>query len=371
MLRVNQHHKLLEHVQVGNSIVKNRVGVAPMTRTSATPEGLATDQMAEYYASFARGGFGFVITEGTYTDELYSQCYFNQPGLVNEEQANAWKKVVDTVHEAGAQIIVQLEHAGALSQGNRFKSKNLAPSEVLPKGEPLSFYGGSDKFSTPRAATKEDIEQVIQGFIESSLRAKQAGFDGVEIHGANGYLLDQFLTDYTNQRTDEYGGTAENRVRILVEISTAVRAAVGPEFTIGIRISQAKVNDYAHKWAGGEEDAKVIFGQLRKAGLDYIHVTEYKAWEPAFEKGGPSLVELAKKYAKTIIIANGQLESPSKASEIIGHDQADLVTLGKGALANHDWVERVQQGKSIAELDQDKVLRPDATIKDYEILANW
>ncbi|MGF9696403.1 hypothetical protein ACMX2M_07155 [Paenibacillus polymyxa] len=135
--------------------------------------------------------------------------------------------------------------------------------------------------------------------------------------------------------------------------------------------AKVKVNDYAHKWAGGEEDAKVIFGQLRKAGLDYIHVTEYKAWEPAFEKEEPSLVELAKKYARTIIIANGQLESPSKASKIIGHDKADLVTLGKGALANHDWVERIKQGKSIAELDKDKILRPYATVKDYEILANW
>ncbi|MEK4526822.1 MULTISPECIES: NADH:flavin oxidoreductase [Paenibacillus] len=368
MVKLVQKNKLFEPVNVGYNFLKNRVGVAPMTRTSATPEGLATEQMAEYYASFARGGFGFVITEGTYTDQLYSQCYFNQPGLINEEQAIAWKKVVDTVHEADAAIIVQLEHAGALSQGNRFSSHNLAPSKVQPKGDPLAFYGGVDKFPTPIAATKQDIEQVIQGFVESAIRAKAVGFDGVEIHGANGYLLDQFLTDYTNERSDEYGGSTENRVRLLIEVSSAVRKAVGPNFTVGIRISQAKVNDYIHKWGGGEADAKVIFGGLGQTGLDYIHVTEYKAWKPAFEENGPSLVQLAKRFSGKIVIANGQLEDPLKASEIITDDKADLVTLGKGALANHDWVTKVKEGKLLAEMREDKILRPDATIKNFEIL---
>ncbi|AUS26659.1 oxidoreductase [Paenibacillus polymyxa] len=169
------------------------------------------------------------------------------------------KKVVDAVHAAGSSIVVQLEHAGALSQGNRFKSQNLAPSEVLPKGEPLAFYGGAESFSTPIAATKEDIEEVIRGFVASAVRAKSVGFDGVEIHGANGYLLDQFLTDYTNRQTDEYGGSIENRIRLLVEVATAIRQAVGPDFTVGIRISQAKVNDYQHKWSGKEDEAEVIF----------------------------------------------------------------------------------------------------------------
>ncbi|MBD7971018.1 oxidoreductase [Paenibacillus gallinarum] len=362
---MTQHKKLFESVQIGTKLLKNRVGVAPLTRTSATPEGLATEQMSKYYASFARGGFGFIITEGTYTDEVHSQCYFNQPGLVNEEQADAWKQVVDAVHEEGALIFVQLQHAGAISQGNRFKTTNLAPSAVLPKGDPLFFYGGATSFSTPRAATKSDIDEVIQGFVNSAVRAKAIGFDGVEIHGANGYLLDEFLTDYTNLRTDEYGGNPENRVRLLVQVANAIREVVGASFVVGIRISQGKANDYLHKWSGAEEDARVIFSELGKTELDYIHITEYQAWQPAFSQG-ESLVKLAKKYSGIPIIANGQLEDPDKASDMIGQDQADLVALGKGALANHNWVNKVQRGEALSELD-DKVLRPDATIKDFEI----
>ncbi|MGW9019060.1 NADH:flavin oxidoreductase, partial [Priestia megaterium] len=236
-------------------------------------------------------------------------------------------------------------------------------------GEQLEFYGGEGPFPLPKEATKEDILEVINGFIHSAKLAKSAGFDGIEIHGANGYLLDEFLTDYTNKRTDEYGGSTENRVRLLVEVSKAVREAVGPDFTVGIRISQGKVNDYEHKWAGKEKDAEIIFGQLGQAGLDYIHVTEYEAWKPAFSTDGDtgaSLVSLAKKYGKIPVIANGHLEDPERASEMVQKEGADVVTLGKGALANHDWVNKVKNGKPLAEFDPEKVLRPDATIKDFE-----
>ncbi|WP_054024906.1 NADH:flavin oxidoreductase [Bacillus sp. FJAT-28004] len=363
---------LFETTKVGQVTLENRVAVAPMTRVSATPEGNATDKMASYYSSFARGGFGLIITEGTYTDELYSQCYLNQVGIANDVQAQSWKTVVNAVHQAGAKIIVQLEHAGALSQGNRFATQNLAPSSVKPIGDPLAFYGGETEFPTPREATKKDLQEVINGFVSSALRAKAVGFDGIEIHGANGYLLDQFLTEYTNQRKDEYGGSSVNRVRLLVEVATAVRQVVGEEFTVGIRISQGKVNDFAHKWAGKEEDAKMIFGQLGQAGLNYIHVTEYEAWHPAFpqhesDNEGVSLAALAKKYGKLPVIANGHLEDPTKGSGMVADGIADVITLGKGALANHDWVNKVKNGDPLATFDPEKVLRPDARIKDFEI----
>ncbi|WP_141136646.1 NADH:flavin oxidoreductase [Paenibacillus herberti] len=343
-----------------------------MTRISATSEGLATDQMASYYASFARGGFGLIITEGAYTDELYSQGYFDQPGLANDAQAQSWKKVVEDVHQAGAKTIAQLMHAGAISQGNRFVTQRLAPSSIQPKGEQLSIYGGEGSYPTPGEATKEDLQNVINGFVDSAVRAKTIGFDGVEIHGANGYLLDQFLTDYTNQRRDEFGGSTANRVRFLLEVSRAVRQAVGPDFTVGIRISQGKVNDYTHKWAGNEEDAKVIFGQLGQAGLDYIHVTEHKAWQPAFpqyegDNSGESLAVLAKKYAGLPVVANGHLEEPSKANEMLANGDADMVTIGKGALANHDWVNKIKDGAPLHPFDPDMILRPDAKIKEFEV----
>lgn len=358
---------LFDTVKVGGTTLLNRVGVAPMTRISASSEGLATEQMPSYYGSFARGGFGLIIVEGTYTDELYSQCYFDQGGLANEEQAQSWKKVVEAVHQAGAKIIIQLEHAGALSQGNRFAQQNIAPSAIQPKGEQLPFYGGHGAFPTPKEATKDDIKYIIKGFVDTALRAKSTGFDGVEIHGANGYLLDQFLTDYTNNRTDEYGGSTENRVRLLVEVSNAVREAVGPEFTVGIRISQSKVNDYTHKWAGKEKDAEIIFSQLGQAGLDYVHVTEYQALQPAFSDGSvETLAGLAKKYGKITVIANGHSEDPTKASEMIVSGKADVITLGKEALANHDWVNKVKNGELLVVFNPESVLRPDAKLKEFE-----
>lgn len=358
---------LFETVTLGTTILNNRVGVAPMTRTSATEEGLVTNQMISYYTSFAQGGFGLIITEGTYIDDRYSQTYFKQPGIVYDKQAQEWKKIVDSVHQAGAKIFMQIQHSGPLSQGNRFVEETIAPSVVQPKGEQLEFYGGKGPFSIPKEATKEEITDVINGFVNAAKRAQSVGFDGVEIHGANGYLLDAFLTDYTNQRTDEYGGTTENRVRLLVEVSKAVREAVGPDFTVGIRISQGKVNDYTHKWVGKEQDAATIFGQLGQAGLDYIHVTEHKAWQPAFDTSDLPLAAFAKKYGKIPVIANGHLENPSKASEMITHGEADVITLGKGALANHDWVNKVQDKETLQEFDQERILRPDAKIKEFEI----
>ncbi len=241
-------------------------------------------------------------------------------------------------------------YAGALSQGNRFVNSTIAPSAAQPKGEQMEFYGGKGPFPMPKEASEEDIADVIKGFAEASARAKAAGFDGVEIHGANGYILDQFLTGYTNKRTGEFGGSAENWTRLLTEVSRAVREAVGAEFTVGIRISQGKVNDYEHKWAGKEKEAEIIFSQLSEAGLDFIHVTEYEAWQPAFPEGegtaatdsafgdgGASLAALAKKYGGLPVIANGHLKKPDLVQAIIAKGEADVISLGKGALANHDW----------------------------------
>ncbi|MDN4865465.1 NADH:flavin oxidoreductase [Priestia megaterium] len=371
---------LFKTVTLGNITLNNRIGVAPMARVSATFEGLATTQMVSYYKSFARGGFGLIITEAIYTDDKYSQGYLNNPGLINEEQTRAWKKVVDSVHQAGAKIFAQIMHVGALSQGNRFIQETIGPSAVQPKGKQMEFYEGKGLYRIPREATQQELSEVINGFVNTAKRAKTAGFDGVEIHGANGYLLDQFLTDYTNRRIDEYGGSTENRVRLLVEVSKAVREAVGQDFTIGIRISQGKVNDYNYKWAGKEKDAEIIFSQLGRAGLDFIHVTEYEAWQPAFPKDEEtiitnsgldnsdlSLAALAKKYGKVCVIANGHLEDPVKAKEIIEKGEADIITLGKGALANHDWVNKVKNGEPLAKFDEEKVLRPDVKIKDFEV----
>jgi 2,4-dienoyl-CoA reductase-like NADH-dependent reductase (Old Yellow Enzyme family) len=345
----------------------NRIGLAPMTRTSATAEGLATEEMAQYYTNFAKGGFSLILTEGTYTDDQYSQGYFNQPGIINKEQINAWEKVTKSVKQQGAKIFVQLMHAGALSQGNRFVSNTAGPSAVKPQGEQLGFYGGSGEFTLPKEMTEADIADVIKGFVIAAKNAKEAGFDGIEIHGANGYVLDQFLTDYTNKRQDQYGGSLENRLRLPIEVVKAVREAVGADYPVGIRLSQAKVNDSDHKWKGGESDAEVIFTKFVDAGIDYIHIAEPNAAVPAFGETGPSLVELVKKYTNTVVIANGSLGDPDVAEALLNERKADIVTIGKAALANQDWANKVKNGKNLEEFDFQKILLPQASLKEFEV----
>lgn len=328
-------------LKIGSLSLKNRLAVAPMTRVSANEDGTVGPLMKDYYQSFAKGGFSLVITEGIYTDKLHSQGYRYQPGLTDEKQSQSWCVVTDAVHQRGGLIIAQLMHAGSLSQYNKYSDHNIAPSAVQPLGQEMTFYYGKGDYSTPRAMTEDDIANVINGFINAARLAKLAGFDGVEIHGANGYLLDQFMTLYTNDRADEYGGILTNRLRIYKEIITSVREAVGHDFLIGVRFSQAKVNDSEYKWPEKEIDAEYIFQSVNNFGVDYIHTTEFDAKSPAFEKGF-SLAELAKKHGGVPIIANGNVNNESDAKLLIETSQADIISLGKTALANPNWPNAIQ-----------------------------
>ncbi|GAC1452891.1 MAG: NADH:flavin oxidoreductase [Pseudarthrobacter sp.] len=352
--------------RIGSTLLPNRVALAPMTRVSATADGHATERMTSYYSRFARGGFGLLITEGIYTDTAHSQGYLFQPGLATTEQADSWVKVVDAVHARGSRIFAQLMHAGAQSQGNRFVDSTIGPSAVAPKGSQLGFYRGDGPYREPHEMTPAQMNQARDGFVNAALNAKAAGFDGVEIHGANGYLLDQFLTDYLNLRTDQYGGTPENRVRFAVEVSGAVREAVGPDMSVGIRISQGKVSDYSHKWAGGAAEAKTIFTALVRTGIDYIHTTEHRADAPAFGQEGDSLASLAKQHTGLPIIANGSLDEPEAAAALIAGGHADVIALGKAALATRDWPRRARSNDSLDELDS-SVFAPIADLKDWEL----
>src|SRR3546814_732106 len=157
-----------------------------------------------YYRTFAEGGFGLVITEGIYTDRAYAQGYLDQPGLTDAAQTEAWRVVVEGVHAAGGKIIGQLMHAGALSQGNPHQDQAAGPSAVQPKGRQMDFYRGAGPYRTPVAMSDKEIDVALAGFANAAEQAVIAGFDGVEVHAANGYLLDQFLTDHTNRRTEEH-----------------------------------------------------------------------------------------------------------------------------------------------------------------------
>lgn len=357
---------LFSEGRLGNVQLKNRVGLAPMTRTSAEDDGTPNEVMKRYYTRYAKGGFGLLITEGTYPDEKYSQGYLNQPGIANQKHIDGWKDLIQAIHQEGAKIICQLMHAGALSQGNIYANETIGPSAVQPKGSQLEFYGGSGPYPIPREMTMEDIRDVVNGFAQATKNAKEAGFDGVEIHGANGYILDQFLTDYTNQRQDKYGGSPERRVRLLVEVAQACREAAGEDFLVGIRISQGKVNDYTHKWAGREKEAEIIFSALGNSGIDFIHVTEYHADQPAFADGGSTLAALAKKYGGLPVVVNGNLSAPEQGEGMLQRNEADIITLGKIALANKDWVNKVAEGKSIDAFEPQAFFVPDAKVKEFE-----
>ena len=358
---------LFAPIVINGHTVKNRLSVAPMTRISATQDGRATETMIRYYERFARGGFGAVSTEGIYTDQAFSQGYAHQPGMTDEAQANAWKPVVSSIKAHGALAIAQMMHAGAISQGNRFRETTVGPSAVQPRGEQMVFYHGKDRYALPVAMTESQIADAINGFAVAAGRAIElAGFDAIEIHGANGYLLDQFLTDYTNHRTDRWGGATQNRVRLILEIFRTVRAKVGAKVLVGVRISQGKVNDYHHKWADAERDAEIIFGSLAETGADFIHVTEYEAWQPAFTPGGPSLMHFAKRYApKATIFANGSLHNIEQAVAALD-DGADIVTIARGALANPDLPRRLSARSTINAFDP-AILGPVANIKETEL----
>ncbi len=356
---------LFSPLKLGKHVLRNRLAVAPMTRVSATADGLATSRMASYYAAFAAGGFALVVTEGVYTDTDYSQGYLFQPGLTSSLQRDAWRVVVDGVHSHGAAIVAQLMHAGALSQGNPHRPDTRAPSAVQPKGSQMSFYRGEGPYRLPYPMSQEDIDVAVRGFARAAVFAKEAGFDGVEIHGANGYLLDQFLTDYTNVRTDGYGGDVTGRLRLIVEVINAVRKAVGSDLLIGVRISQGKVNDYAHKWAGQEADAEMVFGLLARQPIDYLHTTEFEAWQPAFSASGPSLAALAKKHTHSPVLANGSLHDPSRMSGILARGEADMGSLGRGALMQADWPERTRTGLAPESFDP-ALLNPIADLANAE-----
>lgn len=356
---------MFSQFDLGSLYLKNRLAVAPMTRTSASGDGYVSKEMITYYSTFAAGGFGLIITEGTYTDKAFSQGYINQPGIADDQQAKSWGELVNSVHAQGAKIFIQLMHAGALTQGNRFRSETIAPSAIQPKGEQLSIYGGNGSYPCPREISLKEIDEVIKGFVHSAIRAKSVGFDGIELHGANGYLLDEFLTDYTNQRNDEYGGSLQGRVRLLVRVINAVKKGVGYDYPVGIRISQGKVNDGRHKWENGEEEAKMIFSTLAKADPSFIHVTEYDICQSAFQHGTKTLSQLAKLHSKVPIIANGNLHQPDQIKSILSSGDADLVSLGKAALANMDWPICTMTGASLKSFDPN-MLQPIATLENAE-----
>lgn len=360
-------HPALEPVTLAGAKLANRLAVAPMTRVSAGEDGTPTEAMNRYYSAFAEGGFGLVITEGTYTDTQYSQGYFFQPGIVSEKHVEAWRPIAESIHAGGARAVMQLMHAGALSQGNRYRTDTAGPSAVRPKGQMMPEYGGSGPWPTPRAMSDDDIETAVQGFAAAAVNARRAGFDGVEVHAANGYLLDQFLTDYTNLRDDSYGGQVSHRIRLTAQVVDRVRTLVPDEgFVLGVRLSQTKVNDFQYRWAGAG-DARVVFTSLADAGADYLHIaSEGRDWiETARLDDGDTITALAKKVTGLPVIANGGMHDLDQAAQLLEGGHADVLSLGRGALANPDLPNKVAGGHELETFDH-AMLQPRASLENAE-----
>jgi 2,4-dienoyl-CoA reductase-like NADH-dependent reductase (Old Yellow Enzyme family) len=343
--------------------LSNRLAVAPMSRVSTRGDGVPTAAMVHYYRRYAGGGFGSVITEGIYPIGPGSQGYPNQPGLVTAEQVQAWAAVTSAVHGEGGLVVAQIMHAGALSQHLR---ATVGPSAVTPRGEMMPEYGGAGAYPTPVALTADLIDDVVDGFAATAALAVDAGFDGIEIHAANGYLLDQFLTPYTNLRTDRYGGSASARAQLTADIVRAVTSRTRGKVLVGVRLSQAKVNDSHHRWHNADE-ASEIFGTIAAAHPTYLHLAgEGRPWtESGRAADGTPLGELARRLTGLPVMVNGALHGIELIERVLRSGEADLVSIGRPALADPDWAHRIRQGQTPRPFDHG-MITPAATVETTE-----
>ena len=329
--------KLFEPYKLGPITLPNRLVMAPLTRNRAVAGMVPSLLAVEYYGQ--RASAGLLITEGSQISQQ-GQGYQDTPGIYTKEQVAGWRKVTDRVHGLGGRIFIQLWHVGRVSHTSLQLNNGapVGPSAIRANGK--TFVGGAfAEISEPRALALEEIPGIIESFKRGAANALEAGFDGVEIHGANGYLLDQFARDGANKRTDAYGGSIENRARLMVEVSKAVAAEAGPERT-GIRISPVTpANDTSD--SNPQPLFDHIVQHLDALKLVYIHVIEGATGGPRdiapFDYGG-----LRKRFKGTYIANNGY--DFELANKVLAANEADLIAFGKLFIANPDLVERLKRG---------------------------
>ena len=331
---------LFSPIKLGRLELPNRIFMAPMTRNRA-PDNVPNAMMAEYYRQRATGGL--LITEGSQISEQ-AVGYPATPGIYSDAQVEGWREVTHALHEAGGHIYLQLWHCGRVSHPDFHGGESaVAPSAIRPAGEAFTFEG-LKPFETPRELSLSEIADVIDDYRKGAANAIAAGFDGVEIHGANGYLLDQFLRDGSNQRHDTYGGSLENRARLILEVTKAVCDEVGAD-QVGIRLSPLQpFNDM--KDSNPEATFSYVVEQLNRFGLAYLHVTAMGSETPG--AAGPAFdLDKLRGLWKGIYIINGGFDK-TRGNAAIAEGKADAVAFGVPFLANPDLVARL---KSDAELN--------------------
>ena len=333
---------LFKPFQYKNLELKNRIVMAPMTRAQSD-NGVPTQQIVDYYARRAASEVGLILSEGTVINRPGSKNIQNIPDFYGTEALNGWKNVIDAVHQNGGKMGPQIWHVG-----------DTRSSEDYPLVD-------MEKAST---MTLEDIQDTIAQFAASAKSAKDLGFDVLEIHGAHGYLIDQFFWDVTNTRTDEYGGkNLKERSRFAVDVVKAMRAAVGEDFTIIIRLSQWKQQDYKARLATTPMEMEEWLLPMKEAGVDIFHCSQRRFWEPEFEDSDLNFAGWAKKITgqPTITVGSvglkgdfmsafaGEGSEKSDLSELtrrLDRQDFDLVAVGRALLTDPQWVQKIKEGRN-------------------------
>tara|TARA_R110002111_G_scaffold185031_3_gene250954 strand:+ start:82100 stop:83191 length:1092 start_codon:yes stop_codon:yes gene_type:complete len=337
------HSVLFQPFTLHDLTLPNRIVLAPMTRSRAGVERLPNQLMAEYYAQ--RSTAGLLITEATTISEE-ANGWNESPGIYTDEMTEGWKYTTDAVHEKGAAIFLQLWHLGRSSHSSFHNGKPAVAPSAIKINEPyIHTPTGKQPYEVPRALETDEIPRVVNDYRRAAERAKAAGFDGVEVHSANGYLIDTFLQSKTNHRTDEYGGSVENRYRFLKEVVEAV-TSVWPANRVGVRLSPNGVfNDMGSP--DYREQFTYVASQLDHFGLSYLHVMDGLAFG-FHELGEPmTLAEFRKVFHGPLIGNCGYTQET--AEEAIAEGHADLIAFGRPFISNPDLVARFQHGWPLAE----------------------
>lgn len=341
---------LFTPLKSGALTLANRMLMAPLTRARANLAHMPNDLMAEYYAQ--RASAGLIITECTMIAPNTS-AFVTEPGIYTAEQVQAWKKVTDAVHAKGGQIVMQIWHAGRAAHPlYNNGAENVAPSAISITGD-VQTANGKAAHAKPRALSTEEIGGVVQAFASAAKNAIAAGFDGVEVHGANGYLIDQFLRDSANQRTDMYGGSMENRARFLFEVLTAVSAAIGSD-RVGLRLSPLNsFNSMIDSDPIGL--TQYLATRLNEFNLAYLHLMR----ADFFQVQTGDVMSVARAHYKGVLIGNMGYSS-DEAETAIKEKKLDAVAFGTGFLANPDFPARVKAGVALNVADQATFYTPGA-----------
>lgn len=359
---------LFDSIDLGALHLNNRIAMAPLTRSRAVEGEVPNPLAVEYYAQ--RASMGLIVSEATQISRS-GQGYPNTPGIFSLEQVEGWKPITAAVHAKGGKIVAQLWHVGRISLSD-YQPDGLpgfGPSAIAAVGKTMKPDFTVTEFETPRALTEDQITAIVGDYVRAAKNAIAAGFDGVEIHAANGYLIDQFLKDGSNQRTDRYGGSLENRSRFMLEVVTAVVEAIGADRT-GIRLSPSNGANGAV-----DSDPASIFlhaaAALKPFGLAYLHLIEGEPDTPmSIKNGAPQLAAQIREAFGGALMLNGGL-TRELAETAIAEGRADLISSGVPALANPDLVERWKRNAPLNTPDKATFYGGGAAgYTDYPVLAD-